>query len=181
MLFVRGQPSRARALGLALLTVAACAPAPDAATVARELCVAIIADTTPLRVDTLSLFGVSTEGAEVIVERLAVGRERMHATYFGEQGRLTHAFMFRDDSLVSAQENTAGYDRPLSGMVVDSTPLALMFVGTGATWFWTPTAADTAAGRIDSLPAITARLRAQADSLRMWVQRQRNMQATRTP
>jgi hypothetical protein len=172
---------RAHAFCLALLGVVSCALTSDDARAARKQCVSIITDTIPLQVDTFALFGESTEGAEVIVERLAMRRERLHVTYFGEQGRVRQWFSFADGALVCAEERPESYDRPLSGVVVDSTPTAVTFSGAGPAWFWLPTAADTAAGRIDSLPAISARLRAQAESLRVWVQRQPNMQATRTP
>lgn len=148
---------------------------------ARSLCIAIGGDTTRLRVDTFALHGLSTESAEVTTGTLPNERDWIAVTYFGETGRLTQAFQFAHANLVCAEERTEQYDRPLSGIVVDATPLAVTYFGSRAAWFWALTAADSAAGRMDSLPAVSTRLRLQADTLRTWIANRRATARGRAP
>ena len=128
--------------------------------------------------DSFDLTGQSTEGGVIEVSRLQHGAERVAATYYGETGRWSESFVFAKDTLICADERFARYDRPLSGIVVDSTPSAVFYADGVPSWFWALTANDSLAGKPDSLEPVGARLRQAADSIRKWIATERKARGT---
>lgn len=113
----------ALALGTPLLGLGACQSdmSPDVATPSDSLRMATDAEIATLRLDTATVFGLSTEGAFLEAAYSDSALRRLRATYYGETGRAAETFYYDAAGLAVVHRVDVRYTTPLSGQVADST------------------------------------------------------------
>jgi hypothetical protein len=108
-------------LGLLALTLLGCAGTqPDASASVDARAAGIDSQAPRMRRDTVTVQGLSTEGAGLEAAYSGSALRRLRAEFVGETGRAVETFYF-DSALFLVRRTDFRYDAPHSGRIVDST------------------------------------------------------------